>query len=81
MAPKPVVGEFGTAPPATDRIVAAEIFLVCNNIHAEFGERQPASQVDLVTTSVVLVIERAQLFTEASDGRLWAEGKPFQQRT
>ena len=47
-APQIIVGQVRAAPPAVDRIVAAEIFLVRDNGLAELGERQPASQVGRV---------------------------------
>src|SRR5260370_38129347 len=60
-APETIVGQPRTAPPAIDRVVAAEVFLVSDNGLAEFGERQPASLVCLEAISQVLFADDTQL--------------------
>ena len=46
-APQAVIGQFGAAPPAVDRVVSAEIIATGENGLAELGERQPALFVSL----------------------------------
>jgi hypothetical protein len=59
--PHPIVGQSGATPPAVDRVVAAEVLLVCDNRLAKFGERQPTSPVGRLARSIVLSLQSAQL--------------------
>src|SRR6478736_4038127 len=52
--PQIIVRQVRATPPAVDRIVAAEVFLVGDDGSAEFGERQPASQVGGLAGAIIL---------------------------
>src|SRR5580704_6694939 len=51
--PKAIVGQFGAAPPAMDRVAPAEIFSPRQNSLAERGELQLALSVSLMTIAVL----------------------------
>src|SRR5450756_2463239 len=78
-APQPIVGQFGAAPPAMDRVAPAEILLVRDNRLAEFGQRQPASVVGGETVPQVFPADRTQLVVETGHGRNRSMRKPVQQ--
>ena len=55
----------------------AEVFLVRDNRLAEFGQRQPASLVCLVTAPVVTLLKCAQSVVEARYGRYFKVARTF----
>src|SRR6185369_15558646 len=78
-APQIIVGQVRAAPPAVDRVVPTEIFLVAENGPAEFGDRQPAAQVGWVPVAQILAVERTQFLVEARHGRSGPKRQPIQQ--
>src|ERR1700682_286510 len=68
-APQAIVGQPCTAPPAVDRVVQTEVFLVRDNRLAAFRQRQFASLVCLEPTPVITRLECAQFVVEAGYGR------------
>src|SRR4051812_27212704 len=78
-APQVIVGQPRAAPPAINRIVSAEVFLVSQNRLAEFGERQPASLVCRETSPEILPRERTQSIIQARDGRPGPVRQPIEQ--
>ena len=69
------------APPAVDRVVAAEIFLVRDDGLAEFGQRESASQDGFVASPQVFLPDRAQFVVESRNRRPRTERKPIEQVT
>src|SRR5580698_6463409 len=59
VAPQIVAGQVRATPPAVNRVVAAEVFLVSENGSAEIGDAQPASPVSLVALVVPLPRDRS----------------------
>jgi hypothetical protein len=77
--PQAVIGQVRATPPAIDRVVTAEVFLVRDNRLAKFGQRQPASLVGRVTVPIIIPPERAQFVVEARYSRPRSVREPFQQ--
>src|SRR5438477_7144830 len=62
--PEPVVGQARAAPPAIDRVVTAEIFLVGDDGFTELRQREPAPEIERKTRAQIFSANRAQLVIE-----------------
>src|SRR5258708_34553573 len=67
-APEEVVNQFGAAPPAVDRVVAAEIFRSRQDRFAERGELQLAFLVSRGTIAFIVHLQREWSLVEAGHG-------------
>jgi len=79
VAPQIIVGQMRAAPPAVDRIVAAEVFLVGEDGLAEIGNREAASLIGIVALVVPLPRNPAYFIIEARECRLRPVCEPFEQ--
>ena len=68
-------------PPAVDRVVAAEVFLVGENRLAEFGERQTASPVGLLARSVSSVFAKCAVRRLLPSRRVSVRARAFRAET
>jgi hypothetical protein len=59
VAPQPIIGQVGAAPPTVDRIVAAEVLLMGQDGPPELRQRQSAAEMYGVPIPVILTVDRA----------------------
>ena len=78
-APQAVIGQFGTAPPAMDRVVPAEIFSTGQNCFTERGQLQLALFISLETMAVIVQVQRERPLVEAGHGGRWTTRQPVEQ--
>src|SRR5258708_25653275 len=80
-APEEVVNQFGAAPPAVDRVVAAEIFRSRQDSFAERGELQLAFLVSRETIAFIVHLQREWSLLEAGHGGVPGQLRACQQKS